>query len=94
MLPTVCLLAVLLVGALVAHRLNEEFFVSIRDAEVMVVRGFVPRALLEAFSDIARDVRIERATLRAVRGSRGTRLFVRGVDDRVAQCFRNVFGSI
>jgi hypothetical protein len=86
------LVLLLIVGTCFAPRINELFLVSVREGRVLVVRGRVPPSLLDAVSDVARDARVERATLRAVRGSTHARLLVSGVDDGVAQRFRNVFG--
>jgi hypothetical protein len=87
-------LALLLLAAfvLLTRRLGEFFFLSIRNGRVYVVRGRVRSALLEAFSDISRDARIDRASLRAIWTSMGPRLVVRGVDEPTAQRLRNVFG--
>jgi hypothetical protein len=71
---------------------DEVFRVGIRAGRARVLRGRVPAALLEAFADIARDARVRRADVRAVRTGSGPRLVVTGVDDRVAQRFRNAFG--
>ncbi len=91
-MPLIPLIALLVVGSLLARRANEMFLLSIRQGQVDVVRGRVPAALLEAISDVARDTRLEHATLRGIRGPTGARLVVHGADDRVAQQLRNVFG--
>ena len=81
-----------IVVAIVGYRFNELFALSIRHGQLLLVRGRVPPGLLDAFADIARTSRIERATVRAVRGMQHARLVIRGVDDGTAQRFRNVFG--
>ena len=86
------LILVLIVGALLAQRLNELFVLSICHGRVLVVRGRIPPALLEALADVAQSGGIEQATVRAVRGPWHARLVIRGVDDGTAQRLRNVFG--
>ena len=78
----------IVVGAIV----NERFRVTIRGGRIAEVRGRVPAALLDAIAAVARDARIERATIRVTRDLRGTRLVVSGANDRVAQQLRNVCG--
>jgi hypothetical protein len=86
------LLLALIIGILLGQRLNELFLLSIRNGRTLIVRGRIPPSLLDAFADIGRAARIERATVQAIRGLSHARLVIRGVDDGTAQRFRNVFG--
>lgn len=86
------ILLLLVVLALLTRRLGELFFLSVQNRRVHVVRGRVHGPLLQAFGDIARDARIDRASLRAIWTPTGPRLVVRGVDEPTAQRLRNVFG--
>jgi hypothetical protein len=70
-------------------RLNERFRVRIRAGRIADVRGRVPAVLLDEFAAVAREARVARATIRAVRDLRGTRLVV---SEGVAQRLHNVFG--
>lgn len=82
----------LILAVALTPRFNELFLLSIRHGHILIVRGRVPAALLEAFADIARGARIEHAKVRAVRGPWHASLAIRGVDDATAQRLRNVFG--
>jgi hypothetical protein len=84
---------VVAIGVLVAARRNELFLLSIRQGEVLHVRGRIPLALRDALADVIRDARVERGSVRAVRGPEHARLVVRGADERTAQRLRNVFGT-
>ncbi len=84
--------AVLLV-VLVLSRANEIFCISVRDGQPLVVRGAVPVALLHGITDVLRRERVERATIRAVKGDGHARLVASGVSEGTAQRLRNVFGS-
>jgi uncharacterized protein DUF3634 len=81
-----------LVVALVWWRLNELFLVSVREGKVLVVRGAVPGPLLREIRDVVSRAGVRRASIRAVRGSTHARLDASGVDARVQQQLRNVFG--
>ena len=83
----------LLAVFLLAGRLNEIFFVSVRRGRCLVVRGRIPGALLEGLSDVAQRSRIERGTIKAVRGDGHARLVMRGIDEGTSQRLRNVFGT-
>jgi hypothetical protein len=85
------LIAVLLFIFVVGPRLNELFLISIRDGELLVVRGRVPTALLQDIAEIATRHAVEQATVRALRGRDGARLATSGLDDGVAQRLRNSF---
>lgn len=86
------MIVIIVVGSVLAPRMNELFALSIRDGRVLVIRGGVPAGLLAAISDVVRDARVRRGTLRAVRGPDHARLIVSGADEGTAQRLRNVFG--
>ncbi len=90
------LLAAVLVGAvimMVIARANELFYVSIRDGRCIVVRGHVPPSLLRELREVVRLSGVRRGKVRAVKDGGQPRLFVEGLDDRVAQRLRNSFGA-
>ena len=90
---TIWLLAIILILiAVLGRRSNELFLVSIRRERIIVVRGHVPPALLDAFAAIAASSRIESATVRAIRRPEHARLIAGGVDAATTQRLRNVFG--
>lgn len=95
MLPLVWIAAGvgLVVVAILAMRVNEIFFVSVRDGRCLIVRGRVPGALLDGMSDVVRRSRVARGSIRAVRSEGHARLAVRGMDEGTAQRLRNVFGT-
>ena len=74
-------------------RMNELFLVSVREGEVLVVRGRVPAALLHDIADVVRRARLRRGTIRAVRESGHSRLVTSGIDDGTTQRLRNTFGT-
>ncbi len=76
----------------VVERSREIFCVSVRDGRCLVVRGRINASLLEGLADVAARAKIERGTIRAVKGEQHARLVFRGVDDGTAQRLRNVFG--
>jgi len=85
---------VVVIAALVFFgRANEVFAVSVRDGRVLLVRGAIPPAVLDAFADVVSRARVRRATIRAVRAETHARLVVSGTDDAVTQRLRNVFGT-
>jgi hypothetical protein len=92
MTPFALVIALMAGAIVVGTRVNERFRVRIRDGRIVDVRGHVPGVLLEQLADLARNARIERGTIRAVRHFRGSRLIVSGVDERVAQGIRNLVG--
>lgn len=93
----ILLLLALVVGALIAYfvwqRMNEIFVISVRDGRVMVLRGGVPPSLLHGIEDIITRARVQRATIRALKGERHARIVASGVDEAVAQRLRNAFGT-
>ena len=92
MLLVLVVVLIFVVGSWLSLRANELFFISIRDGRMLVVRGRVPAALLDAFSDVVTDARVTNASVRAMRDGRHARLVLGGVDDGTAQRLRNVFG--
>lgn len=86
------LLAVAAVAALIwfiGTRLNELFCLSVRQGQVLVVRGRVPAGLLNDLKDAMKSV--PRATVRAHKTPEGARLSCSGVDDFLEQRLRNIF---
>ena len=81
------------IGYFIFERSRELFFVSVREGRLLVVRGDCPDALLHDFADAVRRAGVRRASIRALKEEHGSRLAVRGVDDRLAQRLRNIFGS-
>ncbi|MBL4685947.1 MAG: DUF3634 family protein [Nannocystaceae bacterium] len=82
-----------LAGYLVVTRLNEIFCLSVRNTQVLLVRGHIPTPLLLDLQDIMRRAQVEQATIRAVKGSGHARIVVSGTDDGTAQRCRNAFGN-
>ncbi len=93
MLYAIVIGAVVVAGLVIFGRMNEVFAVSVRKGRVLLVRGAIPPALLDAFEDVARRAHVSRATIRAVRTETHARLVMSGVDEGVAQRLRNVFGT-
>lgn len=89
-------IAVLALVALVAYvvytRMNELFVLSVRGGRVLVLRGRIPNNLHAAFASVASRAKLERATIKAVKGQRHARLVFSGVDEGTAQRMRNAFG--
>src|SRR5689334_3288649 len=84
--------AVALAAWLWSERKRELFFLSFRDGKLLVVRGRVPQALLNDFSDALRRQQVTRASIKAVRRPTGAQLSVGGeIDDFQAQRLRNLF---
>jgi hypothetical protein len=84
--------AVVLGAWLWSERKRELFFLSFRSGKLLVIRGRVPQALLNDFSDALRRQQITRATLKAMRRPTGAQLSVGGeIDDFQAQRLRNLF---
>lgn len=73
-----------------AGRGNELFVLSIRDGELLVLRGRVPQGLLGDFRPIVRGV--HRGQLVARREGDGARLQGRGLDATRMQRLRNLIG--
>ena len=93
-LATIVIVAIaVLVGLVMLGRANEIFCISVRDGKLLVVRGAVPPALLHGFADVVRRERVDRATIRAVKGDGHARLVASGVSEGTAQRLRNVFGT-
>ncbi len=93
-LATILVVAVAVVLVLVVlGRANEIFCISVRDGKLLVVRGAVPPALLHGFADVVRRERVDRATIRALKGDGHARLVASGVSEGTAQRLRNVFGT-
>lgn len=83
----------LAVGWLVMDRLGELFCISVRDGRCLVVRGRIGGNLLEGIADVVARAKVQRGTVRAVKGEHNARLVVRGIDEGTAQRLRNVFGT-
>ncbi len=84
---------VVVVVVFVLSRANELFCLSVRDGEVIVVRGRVPPALFHGIEEVVRRARVQSGTIRAVKSDGASRLVVGGIDDNVAQRLRNTFGT-
>ncbi len=94
-MPLVMLLAlglVVVAFVVVVSRANELFLLSVREGEVLLVRGRIPVSLRQDIADVVKRAGVQRASLRAVRSQRSSRLVVHGVDEGTAQRLRNVFG--
>jgi len=86
------LVVVALVGLIwFIPRMGELFLISLRNADLLVVRGKAPIALLQDFADILTRHGVKNATIRAVRAQGGAQLVLRGVDEGTAQRLRNAF---
>ncbi len=83
----------LAIGWLVMDRLGELFCISVRDGRCLVVRGRIGGNLLEGLADVVARAKVQRGTIRAVKGEHAARLVVRGIDEGTAQRLRNVFGT-
>jgi len=81
------------IGYVVYQRSRELFFLSVREGRLLVVRGDCPDALLHDIGDALDRAGVRRASIRAVKEEHGSRLVASGVDDRLAQRLRNIFGS-
>lgn len=90
----VLVIGVVVIAALVVFgRANEVFAVSVRNGRVLLVRGAIPPAVLDAFADVVQRARVRSAMIRAVRTETHARLVVSGADEAVTQRLRNVFGT-
>jgi hypothetical protein len=89
------MLVLVLVAALVlyfwASRARELFCLSVRNGQVLVVRGRIPGTLLSDIRDVVSKPAIGRATIRAVKAESGAQIVCSGVDDGRAQRLRNIF---
>lgn len=94
-MPLILLIALLaaLFFFVFVPRMNELFLISVRDGQLLVVRGRVSARMKQDLMDIVKRARVRRATIRAVRASGHARLMVSGVDEGVAQRMRNAFGT-
>lgn len=87
------LVAFIVVVLIASARANELFYLSVRDAEVLVVRGRIPARLLSDIRDVVERGGVKRGSICAAKESGGARLSVSGdVDANTAQRLRNVFG--
>lgn len=82
-------LAVVAVAWFLGTRANELFCLSVRDGQVLVVRGRVPAGLLGDLKDALKST--QRATVRAHRTPQGAQLGASGVDEFLEQRLRNIF---
>jgi hypothetical protein len=91
--PVVLLLLVgFVIFALWVARAGELFLVSLRNGQVLLVRGRVPQGLLGDFREVVARPPVMRATIRAVRAAEGARLLVLGdIDAGRHQRLRNTF---
>lgn len=78
-------------GAVIA-RANELFYLSVRDGDVLLVRGRIPVRVRQDLVDVLKRAGVRDASIRAVRSSGHSRLVASGVDEGVAQRLRNAFG--
>ena len=87
-------LALVVVAYLIlrAMRAGELFFVRVRDGRVEVRRGAITPALLRDLRDVAASAPSARGTVTATKANPRPVLVVAGLDERVAQRVRNVFG--
>lgn len=93
MLYAIVIGAVVIAALVFFGRANEVFAVSVRNGRVLLVRGSIPPALLDAFEDVVQRARVRHAMIRAVRGDTHARLVVSGTDEGVTQRLRNTFGT-
>lgn len=90
MLPLLIVLA--LVAYLWTARARELFCLSVRDGQVLVVRGRIPAALLSDVREVVSKPVVRRAMIRAVKEEHGARLCVSGgMDEGREQRLRNIF---
>ncbi|MEM6990742.1 MAG: DUF3634 family protein [Myxococcota bacterium] len=92
-MPIVVLAVLVLVGYLVVTRVNEIFCLSVRNGEVLLVRGDIPTPLLQDLQDIMRRAAVKHGVIRGVKADGHARLIVKGTDDGTAQRCRNAFGT-
>jgi Protein of unknown function (DUF3634) len=84
--------AVGLVAYLWIARARELFCLSVRDGQVLVVRGRIPGGLLSDIRDVVSKPVVRRATIRAEKREHGARLSVfGGIDEGRVQRLRNIF---
>ena len=92
-MPVLVAILAISIGYFVFQRSRELFFISVRDGRLLVVRGDCPDALLHDLADAVRRAGVRRGSIRAIKEAHGSRLTASGVDDRLAQRLRNIFGS-
>lgn len=92
-MPGLLILVVLLVlAAFVGLRGREVFYISVRDAELVVVRGYLPPPILNGFADVIREARVGCGSIRAVREGDHVRLVTVGISPGDEQRLRNILG--
>lgn len=88
----VVVLAALVGGVWWLTRANELFYVSVRDGEVLVVRGRVPVGLLQDFGEAVASPVVRRGAIKAWRAEGGGQLACSGdIDEGREQRMRNAF---
>ena len=92
------LLPVLVVVAVVAvwwmTRINELFYVSVRDGKALIVRGRVPVSMLQEFKEAVAhpSAKVRRGSIRAFKTESGGQLRCSGdIDEGREQRMRNTF---
>ncbi|HEY4056280.1 MAG TPA: DUF3634 family protein [Kofleriaceae bacterium] len=89
------LIAVLVCAVVIAFfamRGNELFLISVRDGNLLVVRGRVPVSLLQDFRDIVNRPTVKRGTIKGYKGEYGAQISVSGgIDEGREQRMRNTF---
>lgn len=73
------------------RRAGELFYISVRDGEVLLVRGRIPSDALDSLADVVRRSRVRNASLRAVALADRAQLNMAGVDAQAEQRLRNTF---
>ena len=81
-----------LLGVFVVLRATEQFRLSYRDGKLLVVRGQLPKGLLNDFAETLRRAGVKRATLVGHKGEHGLRLSTSGVSEWDEQRLRNQLG--
>jgi hypothetical protein len=73
-------------------RVNELFYVSVRQGKLLVVRGRVPVGLLQAFAEAVQEPVVRRGAIKAWRDDGGAQLACSGdIGDGQEQRMRNAF---
>ncbi|WP_018936251.1 DUF3634 family protein [Thioalkalivibrio sp. ALJ24] len=93
LLTLLIMFAVLALGvALMLWHARLVFTVELRDGTARVRRGKPPRAFLRGCEDVARQYRLKRGRIHAVRADGGVQLrFSRDLPKNTHQAFRNVW---
>jgi hypothetical protein len=89
-LTAALVLAGLVVFFFIVQRMNELFLLSVRNGQVIVVRGRVPPGFLRDVRMIVRG--LPKATIRGIKSDGHARITGSGLDERVMQRLRNAFG--